>query len=325
MAKKYTVVVQETLEKMYADNGSKTPISTNAIAAWGKALGQKADLLFTNGKGKWELNRIKRLKGTVPTDTSAGAGDRIVKRLNKARKKDWVTIETAIGTKEDFLLEIQPEDAANFSANPADFKSGIEQEGSLLAIEAEERAIEAIIGSNNVAKVSIGDVSTDLEAFGEKLYDKMAVAETDIMQLVDDFIHMSDTAMYVSPIAAKALAAYKGTAFNVDKSSYADSIVPNFSFDNSSEGYTNPHFDKFVVDMSANGGTATDKVIAIIMKKDAYFYTGILGRMIPLDTKLLDEEFKGHSFWTADALVDPDRIIVITGKVPTKAVKKVSA
>lgn len=328
MAKTYSTVFADSAAKMYADTSTTgatiVPMSNRAFAA---ALSTRANFLPGPGagKGKFEIQRKKRIKRHA-ADASAKAGDRILARLNAASKRDWDTVEIVPAVKYDFLVNVEPGDIANFSTNPSDFTDGFEEALVNTIVSNEEDTIEAILADPAVVKISLGDQSAaDLETLGEKVFDKLALTETNVSQLVDDYAHMSNTAMHVSKYGAKALKAFKGTMFHVDSSRYADDIVPNFTFTNSEPGLVNTHFDKFTVDQSANGGVADEKIVAIVMKDDAVFDSGYANNMNILNTKLLDEDFNGHSYWGAMKVIDPARIIVITAKTPTTLVKKVNA
>lgn len=330
--KSYMQVFADSAATMYA-NTSKTGATITPIAnrAWAKPLAAKVSFMPGPGagKGKFEIQRRKRIKPHA-ADKTATIGDQLVKRMNQASKVDWETVEIIPGEKQDFLVYVEPGDQANFTANPADFKDGFEEAASNLIITQEEKAIAEILADPAVKKISLGDFSTgaadkQLDDLGEVIFNKLAEAETNISQFVDDFVHMSDTVMHVSKWAAKALKAYKGTVFNVDSSKYADDIVPNFTFDNTNIGLVNAHFDKFLVDQSGNGGVADEKIIAIVQQEDAYFDSGAANNTHDLNTKLLDVQFNGHSYWGASKVVDGKRIYVITAKTITDAVAKVNA
>lgn len=328
MPKKYAVVFADSAAKMYADiSTTGATIVPMANRAYSAALSSRADWKPGPGanKGKFEIQRKKRIKRKL-ADKTATAGDRIVARLNAASKRDWDTIEIVPAEKYDFLVNVEPGDAANFATNPADFSDGFEESMTNAIISNEEDAIAAILADPAVVKVSLGDKSAvDLDDLGEAIFNELALKETDVSQLVDDYIHMSSSTMHVSKFAAKALRAFKGTMFNVDSSQYADDIVPNFSYTNAEPGLVNSHFDKFTVDQSGNGGVADEKIVAIVMKDDAYFDSGYANNMHVLNTKLLDEDFNGHSYWGAGAVIDQKRIVVITAKTKTAIVKKVNA
>ena len=328
MAKKYTVTFADSAAKVYADvsttGATITPISNRAFS---KALGTKAVWIPGPGagKGRFDIQRKKRIK-RHDADVSANAGDRIVARLNAATKRDWDSVTIVPGTKYDFLVNLEPGDEQNFATEPGAFTDGFEESMVNAVISSEEDNIEKIIADAAVARISLGDFTTgaaqDLDDLGEKLFEAIALAETNISQHVDEFIHMSSVSMHVSKFGGKALKAYKGTIFNVDASKYADDIVPNFTFTNSETGLINTHFDKFAIDMSASGGTANDKIVAIIMNDDAYFDSGYANKMNILNTKLLDEEFNGHSYWAASGVIDAKRIVIITATTKTDLVAK---
>lgn len=332
MAKKYMEVYADAAETMYANiSTTGATIVPMAAAAFAKGTQTRADFLPGPGagKGKFDIQRRKRIK-RVAADTSADAGDRFVKRLNNASKTDWETLEIVPGIKYDFLVNVEPGDAANFTTNPSAFQDGFEQSMENMIVSNEEDAIANILADPAVKKISLGDFSTgaadkQLDDLGEIIFNKLAEAETNVSQMVDEFKHMSNSVMHVSKWAAKALKAFKGSMFNVDASRYADDIVPNFTFDNSEKGLVNAHFDKFAVDQSGNAGKVDEKIIGIIMPPDSYFDSGYANNVKTYNETLLDEQITGHSYWGAAKVIDPKRIIVLTANTITDIVAKVNA
>lgn len=328
MAKKYMEVFADSAAKQYQDvattGATITPVANRAFAA---ALSSRAVFIPGPGaaKGKFDIQRRKRTK-RVASDTNAAAGTRFINRLNNASKLDWDSVEIVPGIKYDFLVNVEPGDAANFATDPSQFSDQFDTANSNLIISSEEDNIAMILADANVVKMSLGDQSkADLETFGELLFSTLSLVSTDISQLVDDYKHMSDVSKHVSKYAADALKAYKGTMFNVDSSRYADDIVPNFSYDNTDKGFVNKQFDKFVVDQSAEpNGEPDEKVVSIVMDDESVFDSGYANNVNEMNTKLLDEQFTGHSYWGASKVVDASRIVVITAKTPTKLVKKVN-
>lgn len=327
MAKTYSRIVADSMATQYADisttGATIVPVANRAFA---KALSARANFIPGPGpsKGKFEIQRRKRTKRHA-ADVNANHGTRIVNRLNAAEKIDWETVTIVPGVKYDFLVNIEPGDAANFANDPGQFTDQIDTASVNGIISNEEEAIEAILADATVRKISLGDLSaSDLETWGEKLFDKLSLEKTNVKQFVDDYKHMSQATMHIGIRAADALKAFKGTVFNVDSSRYADDIVPNFTFTNSDTGLVNAHFDKFTVDQAANGGVAGERILAIILDDEAYFDSGNMNNVHELNTKILDETFIGHSYFGARGVVDAKRIVVITGKIDTDVVVKVN-
>lgn len=327
MAKVYSDIVTDSLAKQYADisttGATITPVANQAFA---KSASVTAQFIPGPGagKGKFDIQRRLRTK-RVASDTTAAAGTRFVNRLNNASKLDWESVEIIPGIKYDFLVNVEPGDAANFANNPSDFTDQIDTASTNQIISSEEDNIAKILASADVIKISLGDQSgNDLETIGELLFDTLTLTETNVVQFVDKFKHMSQVTTHVGIYASHALKAYKGTAFNVDASRYADDIIPNFTFNNMNKGLVNTHFDKFVVDQSANGGVADERIVAIVMDDESFFDSGYMNNTHDMNTTLLDEQFTGHSYWGASKVVDAPRIKVITAKLATDLVAKVN-
>ena len=327
MATEFAQVYADSAAKMYADTGTTgstiVPMAVRAFAA-----ARTADATFMPGpgpgKGKFNINRRKRVKRKA-SDKNAAHGTRFINRLNAANKVEWETVTVLPGEKYDFLVNVSPGDASNFATNPGNFLDGIETAMDNTIIQAEETAIENILADAAIVKISLGDLSAlDLETWGEKLFNSISLVRTNTKQFVDDYKHMSGVTTHASERAGDALRAYKGTAFNVTESRYADDIVPNFTFNNNDMGLINSNFDKFTVDQSGNGGVAGEHIVAIVMDDESYFDSGFMNNMNDLNTKLLDENYNGFSYWAAAGVIDAKRITVITGKIDTDIVVKVN-
>lgn len=329
MAKKFAKVLGIAADAMYSEKNAT--ITARAQVAWDRAFaGEDSNMRVVgtvDGKG-FEVQIPLRIASHA-ADKTATAGDRIVKRLNAAKSLDWETVTGVVTEKKDFLIEVgDGRKGIDFINNAGKYEAQITATMGAKVEEEEELAIQNIIdavdvknaAADKVEVVSLGTIDTTkqygIEELGEKLSDLITIKAIDLKQKVDKFNSGARAvAVHGSTIGNLAMKKHFGSAFTItDPSKFEGQVVPRVELSNEVVVYENSYLDRFTIDRTTAtpAGKAAERIAAILIVDDAYLFTGLDKNTKPLNTSILDERFVGYSYTSANLIVKPKRILVVT-------------
>lgn len=305
MAKTFQEIFLDSAETQYA--AGAFPLSV--IGTLNTAV-NLIPVLSGNGasksKGKYEIQRPKRLKAfdrtdSQATDGSGSYGDDFVANLNAAKKEDWETVSIQTGVKRMIAIPMELNDEFDMSDAEA-YTRTISNKSKNALIELEEKAIATIIAGASEVATTLKIDGTENKELSQWLFEQVTAVEL----LVDDYKAGSDSVIVmIHPLVAKLFSDIKGVVYQTGPNTFADSfggkafVYKNITF------VPNAHLNKFAP------AAANSIVGAIILDTEAFTMVKPSETVQDFDTPLLDERVVGTSFYDVSGLVDPARVKVI--------------